>query len=119
MMDVDEARTLKLGEKVHYSGRLMRISAYPDKEWMLVDADGDGIVVGRRTYSNGHTLDNGDTTEYIADERFPVVLVVHALHRSPIAVPADRLDRSDGTRTGSRHTAAYEGEALFALEDFS
>jgi hypothetical protein len=118
-MDIDEARTLKLGERVHYNGRLQRISAYPDKVWVVVPTEGDGIVIGRRTYSNGHTVDDGEVTEYIPDERFPVVLVAHALHRSPVAVPADQLDRSDGTSRGSRHTAAYEGEALFALEDFS
>lgn len=121
-MNTDEARALTLGDRVHFTGRLQRISAWPSKEWTLIPADGYGIVVGRRTYSNGHniSLGEGEGVVYVVDERFPVVLVAHALHRNVVAVPADHLDRSDGAkRSGPRNTLEYEGEALFALEDFS
>lgn len=117
-----EIKELQLGERVFFTGHLVRFSVWPDKVWRLVEQDGEGLVIGRRTLSNGHNvrLGEGEGVAYVPDMRFPVVLVAFALHRKPFVVPAAHVTRAQGRwARPSRPSPASEPQPLFALEDFS
>jgi len=116
-----EIKELQLGERVFFTGHLKRVSDWPSKRWMLVEEDGEGLVIGRRTLSNGHNTGGVDEMiRYHVDERFPVVLVAFALHRTPVVVPAGHVDRAQGRwARPSRPSPAVEDVPLFALEDFT
>jgi hypothetical protein len=120
-METAEIKQLQLGERVLYTGHLKRVSDWPSKRWMLLEHDGEGIVIGRRTLSNGHNVSLGeDGIVYVVDERFPVVLVSFALHRSPAIVPVSHVERAAGRWAHpSRPSPVLVDEPLFALEDFS
>lgn len=118
-MNPEDARALTLGDPVRFTGYLTRTSHWPTKAWQLVSHPGEGVVVGRRTYSNGHNIDAGDAISYVVDERFPVVLVAFALHRAIVAVPPEHLEQDGGIWKPSHPAPLYEQAPLFALEDFA
>lgn len=115
-----EAKALKLGDTVQFAGYLVRESLWPEKAWVLHERPGHGVVVGRRSYTNGHNIDAGDAISYVVDERFPVVLVSFALHRAIVAVPPDVLEpTTTWRRPAFPSPTAAEDPALFALDDFA
>jgi hypothetical protein len=120
---------LKLGDRVAYANGLERgygVSGddlrrnYDRKEWHTVKRrkhddnyllEGEGVVVGMRTYSNGRRYWDEDGATYTPDETFRVVLVAFSLFRNPAAVRVEDvtlLDEEFGEDVGD-DCAACDG----------
>lgn len=96
---------LQLGERVSFACTLQRQRGEWDgktrserKLWAPVGHETrDGIIVGVRTLSNGRTIWNGHDaqSEWRADEHFTALLVAFDLHRRPVFVRPEHVQRLD------------------------
>jgi hypothetical protein len=88
----------ELGQRVTFSTRLKRRDKYWgsdteqfDKSWSTLDRrrqplpGGEGIIIGKRTLSNGNThwLEGDGGTVYDAKEHFQAYLIVTSLRTAP------------------------------------
>lgn len=95
-----------LGQRVTFSTRLNRRVKYWgsdteqfDKFWSTLDRvrqplpGGEGIIVGKRTLSNGNThwLEGDGVTVYDAKEHFQAYLIVTSLRTAPIHVLPEHI----------------------------
>jgi hypothetical protein len=121
------AQTFRLGDRVKYANGLERgygvedeksgRQNYARKEWHTVKRrkyddnyllEGEGVVVGMRTYSNGKRYWDEDGATYTPDETFRVVLVAFSLFRNPAAVRFEDVELLqgsldiDGVKAGDR-----------------
>lgn len=103
-LGVSEMSDFQLGDRVVFSQRLRRrTEELPNggySGWMKVWReepmrfnDLDGIIVGRRTLSNGKTVYHGmdDPIEYKVAEHFTAYLVAFALLEKPVFVLPESL----------------------------
>lgn len=102
-----EAGVFRLGERVAYTEHLRRRAAQPgefdgpDKIWSNNHGPhrwpgGEGVIVGKRTLSNGNThygYDEGTT--YLQTEHFTAYLIAYDLHRKPVHVLPEHITALD------------------------
>lgn len=98
---------MRLGDRVRASAILQRRSKYDgtgwgkDRFWKSKPmAPRNGVFIGWRTLSNGHTNYNIDEpADYTPKEYFRTALVVFSERENPVYVPLDALEAIDAATT--------------------
>lgn len=94
-----------LGQRVRYSSHLQRVykfekdDRYGRKEWAPVTTykgepiGGEGIIIGKRTLSNGLNQYNGydEPIVFIPKERFAAYIIAFDLQRKPVHVLPEHI----------------------------
>lgn len=92
---------LKLGDRVAYDTHLTRTDSRdrkgPNRVWTTEaypghqNPGGEGVVIGKRTLSHGHSERDEFGWSYSATEHFTAYLIAHSLYRTPVLVLPENI----------------------------
>lgn len=89
-----------LGQKVRFKNPLKRRWESPNtKKWVTDVWDSayrNGVVVGKRTLSNGTVSSGYDGSEYMPKETFSALIISFDMHRKPVKVRIEDVEPIDG-----------------------
>jgi hypothetical protein len=115
-----------LGQPVTFTQTLSRVWAtvapsdftgpHP-KKWVPIPNPGAGIIIGRRTLSNGVNtgLYSDDGISYKATEHFTAYLVVETLNSKPVHVLPEHLAPADDTPPPAPEPTQFPGQTAIDL----
>jgi hypothetical protein len=114
-----------LGQPVTFSQTLVRRWVDTDtpfggdhpKRWVAIENPGAGIIIGRRTLSNGVNtgLYSDDGIRYKATEHFAAYLVVETLNSKPVHVLPEHLAPADDAPPPAPVPAQFPGQTAIDL----
>jgi len=100
-------RDIELGQRVRYSEHIRRRHSRPgeflgpnriwsnhggpgldDQPW----EGGEGVIVGKRTLTEGNTYWHGESTEYTPTRSFTAYLIAFDLRRKPVHVLPEHIE---------------------------